>query len=415
MASIYTRTWTNKTGCKTTVYLVEQRREGKKLRRQFSSRSAALRFVGSITAGAEAFTFGARKTFGDLTAIYFAQASFNDLERGTIRAYRSQVSCHLLPRLADTKIDQIGRERILSTMADLRASLSPAQTFNVFQTLRRILRFGVMAGMLGRDPTVGLRGPSRRVREHARGGDREDTERMHRFLRKPEIKKLALAVRGVGRIGPLPFDRAMVFVKIGLFSGLRASEIRGLQVRAIDLTEMGGSIRVYQRADEFQDIGPLKSRAAYRSVPICKRLGTTIKRWIELNNLNADDLLLGSQTGSPLNPSNFYNRDFRRFLESAGLTSAPMASDLAAEPGINGPCEERPDFSIHSLRHCYASLCIRLRVDVKKLAVRMGHSTIVHTLDLYGHLWRDEAYDQRDMNAFEAEMDTLVEGFDEPE
>jgi len=415
MATLYTRSWTNKTGRKTTAFLVEQRRGGKKLRRQFSSRSAALRFVGSITTGAEDFAFKGRKTFADLTEIYFAQASFNDLERGTIRAYRSQVICHLLPRFGDTKIDQIGRERILSTMADLRANLSPVQTFNVFQTLRRILRFGVMAGMLGRDPTVGLRGPSRRVREHAKGGDKDDPERTHRFLSRFEIKKLALAARGVGRIGPLPFDRALVFVKIALFSGLRASEIRGLQVRAIDLTETGGNIRVYQRADEFQEIGPLKSRAAYRSVPICKRLGTTIRRWIDANNLSSNDLLLGSQTGSPLNPSNFFNRDFRRFLASAGLAKAHMASDLTAEPGISGLLEERPAFSIHSLRHSYASICIRLGIKEKKLSVRMGHSTIVHTFDIYGHLWKDKASDEHDMNAFEAEIDALVEDPDESE
>lgn len=415
MATIYTRTWVNKKGNKTTAFLVEQRRDGKKLRRQFSTRSAALRFVASITVGAEDFAFRGRKTFGDLAESYFAQASFNALERGTIRAYRSQVSCHLLPRFGDTRIDQIDRDRILSTMAVLRASLSPVQTFNVFQTLRRILRFGVMSGTLGRDPTAGLRGPSKRVREHEKGGDSEDTERMHRFLSKSEIRKLNLAVHGIGRIGPLPFDRAMVFVKIALYSGLRASEIRGLQVRAVNLSEAGGYIRVYQRADEFQQIGPLKSRAAYRTIPICKRLRTTIERWIERNNLSGDDLLLGSQTGSPLNPSNFFNRDFRRFLASAGLTTAHTASDLSAQPGISGLLEERPAFSIHSLRHSYASICIRLGIKEKKLSVRMGHSTIVHTLDVYSHLWKDKASDEQDMNAFEAEMDALVEDPDDSE
>jgi len=47
----------------------------------------------------------------------------------------------------------------------------------------------------------------------------------------------------------------------------------------------------------------------------------------------------------------------------------------------------------HALRHFYASWCINRRVDggmelpVKVVQERLGHSSIVMTMDLYGHLF----------------------------
>ena len=48
---------------------------------------------------------------------------------------------------------------------------------------------------------------------------------------------------------------------------------------------------------------------------------------------------------------------------------------------------------LHALRHFYASLCINRRVDgglelpPKVVQERLGHSSIVMTMDRYGHLF----------------------------
>jgi integrase len=48
---------------------------------------------------------------------------------------------------------------------------------------------------------------------------------------------------------------------------------------------------------------------------------------------------------------------------------------------------------LHALRHFYASWCINRKVDgglelpAKVVQARLGHSTIVMTLDTYGHLF----------------------------
>jgi integrase len=53
----------------------------------------------------------------------------------------------------------------------------------------------------------------------------------------------------------------------------------------------------------------------------------------------------------------------------------------------------KPKYSLHALRHFYASWCINRRADgglelpPKTVQTRLGHASIVMTLDRYGHLF----------------------------
>lgn len=40
----------------------------------------------------------------------------------------------------------------------------------------------------------------------------------------------------------------------------------------------------------------------------------------------------------------------------------------------------------HDLRHTHASQLLRAGIDVKTVSARLGHSTAVMTLDVYGHV-----------------------------
>ncbi|MGB8628940.1 MAG: site-specific integrase, partial [Xanthobacteraceae bacterium] len=52
-----------------------------------------------------------------------------------------------------------------------------------------------------------------------------------------------------------------------------------------------------------------------------------------------------------------------------------------------------PKYAMHALRHFYASWCINRRKDgglelpPKTVQARLGHASIVMTLDIYGHLF----------------------------
>src|SRR5690606_4448319 len=72
---------------------------------------------------------------------------------------------------------------------------------------------------------------------------------------REEIKALVAALSGRWR--PL--------LLTAIFTGLRASELRGLRWSDVDLD--GRSVRVHQRADRFNVIGRPKSESGERTVP----------------------------------------------------------------------------------------------------------------------------------------------------
>ena len=55
--------------------------------------------------------------------------------------------------------------------------------------------------------------------------------------------------------------------------------------------------------------------------------------------------------------------------------------------------KDQPKYGLHALRHFYASWCINRRADgglelpAKTVQARLGHASIVMTLDRYGHLF----------------------------
>ena len=51
-----------------------------------------------------------------------------------------------------------------------------------------------------------------------------------------------------------------------IFTGLRASELRGLRWQDVDLKS--GELHVRQRADRYSEIGKPKSKAGTRTVPL---------------------------------------------------------------------------------------------------------------------------------------------------
>ena len=62
-----------------------------------------------------------------------------------------------------------------------------------------------------------------------------------------------------------------------IFGGLRASELRGLRWQDIDLKK--GELHVRQRADKFRKIGPPKSEAGERTVPLPLMVVNTLREW----------------------------------------------------------------------------------------------------------------------------------------
>ncbi len=75
------------------------------------------------------------------------------------------------------------------------------------------------------------------------------------------------------------------------------------------------------------------------------------------------DLCFAKVDGDPLHPE-FVSRQFVRRCQALGL----------------------PHIRLHDLRHTWATLALRAGLDVKVVSNRLGHSSVLVTLDIYTHV-----------------------------
>jgi integrase len=182
---------------------------------------------------------------------------------------------------------------------------------------------------------------------------------------------------------------------VAAFTGLRASELRGL--RWIDVDLKTGAIHVRQRADAWGAVGQPKTHTSKRSIPIGPFVVNTLKEW----KLAAakGGLVFPGKDGQPVTHSVMLN---------SGYWPAQHAADLVDDRG--GPKYT----GIHAFRHFFASWCINRRRDgglelpIKTVQQRLGHSTIVMTADTYGHLF-PRGDESEELAAAEQALLTVVE------
>jgi integrase len=71
---------------------------------------------------------------------------------------------------------------------------------------------------------------------------------------------------------------------------------------------------------------------------------------------------------------------------AAGRVWRNVAQKVELPPGADG---------WHALRHYYASVLIRAGESVRVVQERLGHSSATVTLDVYSHLWPEDAESTR--------------------
>ena len=146
-----------------------------------------------------------------------------------------------------------------------------------------------------------------------------------------------------------------------VYTGLRRGELQALSWESIDLNK--GVLRVEHSWDRVEGLVQPKSRSGERTVPIPTSLREELKAHLERQGTGGAGFVFSVDGTRPFDPPNAI-RTARRTWARAGL--APMG--------------------FHRARHAYASFMIAAGVNAKALSTYMGHSSIVVTIDRYGHL-----------------------------
>jgi integrase len=156
---------------------------------------------------------------------------------------------------------------------------------------------------------------------------------------------------------------------------LRSSELRGLRWSDVDFKK--GVLHVRQRADRYGVIGKPKSKAGHRTVPLGPQVINRLREWKFVCPKGEPGLVFPTPNGGIALHNNVV-RAFKAAVHAAGLINSK------GKPKYTG---------LHALRHFYASWCINppdrggQGLPPKVVQQLLGHSSIVMTMDTYGHLF----------------------------
>ena len=280
------------------------------------------------------------------------------LERATIKTYREHITQHIVPFIGRVKLSELGAPAVRAFEETLhREGRSPAMRRKIMVSLGSLIADAQERGLAAHNAVRDLR------RNRKRGKDRQAEMR-----RKGKLK-IGVDIPTLEEISTILAHaptRWRAFLVVAVFTGLRASELRGL--RWIDVDLKAHELHVRQRADRFNAIGKPKSAAGERTVPFGPIVAKALKEW---KLASKHDLVFCTSSGLPLEHSN-----------------ALRASLLAAQVEAGMLVDGKPKYTgLHVLRHFYASWCIDRKLAPKVVQERLGHSSITMTYDRYGHLF----------------------------
>ena len=171
---------------------------------------------------------------------------------------RSHARIHIIPLLGRVKLSRLSAPAIREFEDRLRTDgRSAAMIRKILTSLGSMLSDAQERGLVSRNVVRDL--GSRRKKGADRRADRRQKGRLKVGVDIPsreEIRAIVGALQGPWR--PI--------LLTAIFTGLRASELRGLRWADVDLKQ--GELHVRQRADRYNAIGAPKSESGERTVPL---------------------------------------------------------------------------------------------------------------------------------------------------
>jgi len=378
--SVRKRTWTTPKGEEKSAWIVDYTdTTGKRRLKTFTKKKEADQF--SATASVEVregthVADSASITVQAAGKLWVASGETAGLERSTTNQRKSHLEHHIKPLIGDILLSKLTVPAVRDFEDRLRKEgRSAAMTKKVLTSLGSILADASERGLATRNPVRDIRG-SRKGRE--RRAERRQKGRVEVGVDIPtreEIKALVAALD----------DHWRPLLVTLIFTGMRSSELRGLRWQDVDFKR--GEISVRQRIDQFRKVGPPKSEAGARTIPVPPLVINALKE-LKLKQANNPDLVFANPDGDSRSHSNVVTKGLQPAMVRAGVTVDTGQVDKDGRRILKAKYT-----GLHALRHFYASWLINRKEDgglglpAKMVQERLGHASIVMTMDVYGHLF----------------------------
>lgn len=382
--AIRKRIWTAPDGTAKQAWIVDYKdQSGKRRAKQFARKkdaeawsvSAAWQVSQGVhTADSQSVTVS------QAADLWVQKAEAEGRERGTVDQYRQLAKNHIVPLIGAEKLSRLTRPAVEAFRDELVKTRSKAMAGKAVRALSSIISESQRRGLVAQNVASGVK-VIRPAREKAK----------ITIPTKAELKAI---------LDHAPDDLKPMLMT-AIFTGLRSSELRGLRWSDIDLKN--GVLSVHQRADRFGELGPPKSQAGYRTIPMGQALVSELRLWKLRCPKGPLDLAFPNTKGGVQQYGHLLRRKFFPLQVQAGICD-PVMEDGEPKLDKKGNPVMEARYGFHALRHAAASAWIKQRIDLKRLQVWIGHENIQLTLDTYGHLIADASEDAALVAAAQAEF-----------
>ena len=256
-------------------------RDGKRRAKQFPTRKAAdayLVIVRSDLRQGRHVAPGASITIEEAGELWIERAERDQLVTSTVRQYRQHLQHHIAPVIGKVKLAELTTPRVYAFVDDILSTTSRTTSRKVLTSLGSILEDAVRRGLHSHNPARGVRIPKAST-EEADG---------HAIDMPTKDELRAILQAAAGRWRPL--------IVAATFTGMRASELRGLKWADVDLK--AGVVHVRRRVDLWNAFGPPKSKAGKRDIPLTSMATAELRRWRFACPKGELDLVFPSPSGS---------------------------------------------------------------------------------------------------------------------
>lgn len=291
-------------------------------------------------------------TFSDYFELWL-KAIKPTLAPRTVEGYDGYIRRYAVPRIGKMKLSDIRTHHIQAVYIDVGVDLSATTVRNLHANMNACFSWAVRHRYISENPC-------------------KYTDRPAKV--RPEIVVLddAEALAFVEKCREMP--NGIIF-EFALETGMRPEEYLALRWRDIS----GREISVAQAVQYNQKGGgfyfkDIKTQKGRRRISISERLQRLIAEhrrrqlthrmalkvtWADL------DLVFPNEVGNPFILKNLSSRHFKPIVEAAGITR---------------------NITLYSLRHSCATLLLMHGTNAKVVADRLGHASVVMTLDTYSHV-----------------------------
>lgn len=301
----------------------------------------------------------------DAWFIYWIDIKKKTVRPNTVRNYTERYEHNIKPvigKMLLTDVKPLQCQKVFLNMADSYATSTLYQTRI---TLYSMLEFAV-------ENDVILSNPCKKTVKSDMGNKSEKKEAL-----TIDLQRAFLAVaEGVSYANQFKFI---------LQTGLRCGELVGLKWKDIDFSKKTLTI---QRSMEYRysvgewRIGEPKSKSGYRTIPLTDEAILILhdqkekNKSIKVPKIEWKDFVFLCRTGAPVKNSTYDSALFK-VCDNANIKR----------------------FSMHILRHTFATRCIEGGMRPKTLQMLLGHSNIGITMNLYVHTTEEEKQKEIDLVA----------------